>query len=444
MCAYVPPHLRGGGAKKPGSSRTQRRRLEELEERKRGEGSYVSAYEAQRTGEFGRGLTEEDESRQVAKLVEFSRYRREALGQRRREGQEPQQRRQSAPRAFGTNDHGRGLEAEEDVAGGGRVDAAGMVYAMEDGSCVYFCDRFRRYKFFCGPRGLGLLRDLVAVNDRMLGANAELFSEDPKLAAAQRAEGYALYEEKPNLRRRGAEIGTWSDREYSLPGFQYFYLRLKSFQRFCESWALLERCEAAGLFDLVPLDRPLAVVSLGGGPGYELLATDRFARAILGRPAPALALASFDLQPSWKRYVDVLGYDFARWDVKAPDAARRVLEAYPDGRPLVLFLSNILCYCTDDHTADLFAHLLRPGARVRAVVANERGAVQNIVGMLERRGLVVVKLLDQLNAGRDDRQLIFLPPGSPDTFPNLPLPDDHPRVFPNQPYEEKKGVRRSL
>ena len=71
------------------------------------------------------------------------------------------------------------------------------------------------------------------------------------------------------------------------------YLRLKSFQRFTETWALLERCAAAGLFaprseggifaptaaeDLAKGARPLRVCSLGGGPGYELLAYDWFAR----------------------------------------------------------------------------------------------------------------------------------------------------------------------
>ena len=43
----------------------------------------------------------------------------------------------------------------------------------------------------------------------------------------------------------------------------------------------------------------------------------------------------------------------------------------------------------------------------------------------------------------DDRQLIFLPPGSAPTLPGIPLADETYRVFPNVPYEEKKGVRRS-
>jgi hypothetical protein len=54
-----------------------------------------------------------------------------------------------------------------------------------------------------------------------------------------------------------------------------------------------------------------------------------------------------------------------------------------------------------------------------AIIANERNAEQRLIPMLERQGVVVVRLLDQVAAGRDDRQLIFLPPGS---SPNLVRP----------------------
>ena len=63
---------------------------------------------------------------------------------------------------------------------------------------------------------------------------------------------------------------------------------------------------------------------------------------------------------------------------------------------------------TDDETADLFARLLRPGGGVRAILVNERGAEQRIVGLLERRGVGVVRLLDQERQGRDDRQMVFV------------------------------------
>ena len=107
-------------------------------------------------------------------------------------------------------------------------------------------------------------------------------------------------------------------RRYAHPGLQAIYLRLKSFQRFTESWALYERAAHHGLFDsyLCPpssaaspaaqspaaqspptalaaeaaggansdeLRSPLRVASLGGGPGYEStnLAFLIFAQALM-------------------------------------------------------------------------------------------------------------------------------------------------------------------
>jgi hypothetical protein len=633
---------------------------------------------------------------------------------------------------------------------------------------VYFCDRNRRYRFGCGAGGLAVLRGLVAVNLRLLARNEQLFQGLPQHdVEAMKKQGYALYEEKPTLQQSrggggsgsrttaaaaiipsinglggggatgaamptagamGWALGTWSDAEYALPGFQWMYLRLKSFQRFAETWTLLERCAAAGLFHpnggpLViavsappaaavntagagagagagalpptptpPLPtqssphvsskstaetketttktkKPLRVVSLGGGPGYELLAFDwfsgleasvpthetipsaqldssvddnrsgggdedgdawrllrrrrdawlveRFSRvaeeiANNGRnggcttatttkkavtsssssslmlddhDAPQdLELVSLDLQQSWDRYVEELGYGFRQWDVHSSDSADAIVgegsssgsssssdggvsgvgcgvspskgaqgkegevrrrqrgrrggaedddegvsaeeeqeedeeekkgvggekdsatdggeegrafkekdhETIPsaeafrtkltsavaaatigkeeegdkeeeeevggesggggdddDDANVVCFLSNILCYCTDDFTADLFAKLLGPGGGVRCILANERGAEQRMVGLLERRGIVVKRLLDQRASGRDDRQLAFFGAHAGASaaaaaqhaqLPNLPLSADAFRelTFPNQPYEEKK------
>ena len=188
--------------------------------------------------------------------------------------------------------------------------------------------------------------------------------------------------------------------------------------------------------------------------GYELLAYDLFRQywGSIGeaeRPAwraditiPAAdkkhEFASLDLQPSWVEYVDMLGYGFEQWDVHTPDLDR-LLRGEQD---VVILLSNIMCYCSDDATADLFCALL-DGGGVAAIVANERGAEQGICAKLSRRGAVVIKLLDQTAQGRDDRQFVVLPPGSAATLEGVPLDDAFYRVFPNQPYEEKKGVSRA-
>ncbi|KAH8097158.1 hypothetical protein JL720_37 [Aureococcus anophagefferens] len=277
-----------------------------------------------------------------------------------------------------------------------------MVYETDAGACVYFCDRFRRYKFYCEQSGLSLLRGLVAVNRRLLGRNAALFAADADEAAQQRAEGYALYEEKPNLRRRGSEIGTWSDREYGLPGFQWMYLRLKSYQRFTETQRVVSLgggLRAAGLRLLRPL--------LAGRDAADPAAWRFDAAAEDAPPAKNGKYVSLDLQPSWVEYVDLLGYGFHQWDMHDADLTK-ISGGFDTG--VVCMLSNIMCYCTDDATADLFERLL--DSFVVAIVANERGAEQGIAPMMERRGVVVAKLLDQAAAGRDDRQIVHVVKGA--------------------------------
>ena len=87
---------------------------------------------------------------------------------------------------------------------------------------------------------------------------------------------------------------------------------------------------------------------------------------------------------------------------------------------------------------------------MHAILINERGAEQKMVEMLERRHVVVVRLMDNQSGGRDDRQLLLLPPGSAVPAPTrrAGAPADAaerpakvgagPFVFPNVPYEENK------
>ena len=50
------------------------------------------------------------------------------------------------------------MRPDEDLPGGVRVDEEGMVYSLDGGArTVYFCDRFRRYKFHGKAGGLALL-----------------------------------------------------------------------------------------------------------------------------------------------------------------------------------------------------------------------------------------------------------------------------------------------
>mmetsp|Transcript_25549 Transcript_25549/g.31420 ORF Transcript_25549/g.31420 Transcript_25549/m.31420 type:complete len:332 (-) Transcript_25549:43-1038(-) len=124
----------------------------------------------------------------------------------------------------------------------------GEIKRTSDGSkqCTYYQDRRKKYPFKTSEDGYKLLQKLLDSNEAILRENMRLIMAqgDPQYVMAF---GEALYEVKPCLKAYGE---TWSQEEYGHPGFQRIYIKLKSFQRFTETWATLERCFADGLFDI--------------------------------------------------------------------------------------------------------------------------------------------------------------------------------------------------
>lgn len=142
-----------------------------------------------------------------------------------------------APSRFGSigrEMHGA-LRPGQDIPGARCVDNEGMVYQLADGSVRYFQDRGRKYPFDAGQEALPLLRGLLATNQRVFALSRERV-EATGDAARTLKHGEALYADKPTMKAHHGARGTWSDEEYAHPGLQAVYLRLKSFQRFTESW----------------------------------------------------------------------------------------------------------------------------------------------------------------------------------------------------------------
>ena len=82
---------------------------------------------------------------------------------------------------------------------------------------------------------------------------------------------------------------TWSQENYAHLGLQAEYLRLKSIQRITEGTVAMERAYNAGAFAALRDARtktPFRVASLGGGPGFELLAVREFCAARLPQAEP--------------------------------------------------------------------------------------------------------------------------------------------------------------
>ena len=317
--------------------------------------------------------------------------------------------------------------------------AEAMVFQDGQGGAVYYQDARRKYEFYCGAEGLRLLVGLVERTRVVLEKNAAILATlDPAEAKKLVSEGRKIYGEKPSLRKFGGKTKgdglnvTWSDAEYAHVGLQTQYLRLKSFQRFTETYNLVARaCGRDETARKVLLESPvLRVSSLGGGPAFEVDALREYVLKHAKQPTD-LRLYSIDLQPGWAPYAEALGCAF--------EAPFDVLERSPDdlvnasgGKPIdVLVISYLLIYCTTDRTADLFHNLLSRNL-VKVLLISERTHGQDIVKMLERRGLAVVPLMPQQN-GTDQRQLLVLSADS--RRPLKDEPDAYPDpVFPNVPF----------
>ena len=103
-----------------------------------------------------------------------------------------------------------------------------------------------------------------------------------------------IYKTKPNM-KNGV---TWSESEYRHLGFLYHYVRLKSIQRFTETYNLMCRALDKNLFNFVNTKKKVRIISLGGGPGFELYASRLFFENFF--PDTEIEYVTLELSSRWK------------------------------------------------------------------------------------------------------------------------------------------------
>lgn len=323
-------------------------------------------------------------------------------------------------------------------------------------SCEYFQDRNKRWPFHCDDEGYRLLARLLRAATPVVGAvqakidaacDVEGRPDGRAAADAVVAEGQRIYARKPNM---GEHDVTWSQLEYGHLGLQKEYIRYKSVQRLTEAWACLQRAKRAGLFfelDETPLMEnespsvPLRWASLGGGPGFELLAVKWFFEKHF--PRYALDLVSLDLEASWREAAEGLGLRFSTWDVRDGDGLERAA-----GGPVDYAVASYVLkmYMANEPCARWLGEKLNrspgTGGGLRAALVVSRDENLEAASRLMRDASIgnatVVPLMDP-EGGRDDRQLAFAPGGW--TRPTAPAAEAAPLTFPNVPYEEHKRRR---
>eukprot|EP01119_Soliformovum_irregulare_P013556 TRINITY_DN3624_c0_g1_i1.p1 TRINITY_DN3624_c0_g1~~TRINITY_DN3624_c0_g1_i1.p1 ORF type:complete len:378 (-),score=74.41 TRINITY_DN3624_c0_g1_i1:10-1143(-) len=191
----------------------------------------------------------------------------------------------------------------QDITFEALIESCGLEESPSDGSDpIYYPDRLKEYKYTTSKQGIELLKQFLRQTSEMMKL-AESRMED-KVKAKE--EGWRLYE-KPN--KNGTQ--TWTEVEYKDVGLQYYYLCFKSIQRFTEMWNLLERAHRQGSFDKLKEAKVAKIISLGGGPGIELVACRIFMKQTLGLDCE---LTTLDLVSEWKPYADILNCQFIQSD----------------------------------------------------------------------------------------------------------------------------------
>ena len=120
------------------------------------------------------------------------------------------------------------------------------------GGVRYHCDMEKReaWAFHTNRTGLELLAHLVMVNQPALAVCRHILtSHKDNTGGKLERDGKDIYKEKKSLLQGvpGQKKVTWTQDEYAHEGMQLHYLSIKCWQRFTETWALLERAGARGL-----------------------------------------------------------------------------------------------------------------------------------------------------------------------------------------------------
>ncbi|EOD15713.1 hypothetical protein EMIHUDRAFT_451679 [Emiliania huxleyi CCMP1516] len=263
---------------------------------------------------------------------------------------------------------------------------AGAVQAQEDGTAVYYQDRRKQWPYTASAAGASLLQRLLAEATPLLRLALQVVSgeerDDPD-GAELRREGERIYAQKPNMRAGGI---TWSQENYAHLGLQAEYLRLKSIQRITEGTVAMERAYNAGAFAALRDARtktPFRVASLGGGPGFELLAVREFCAARLPQAEPQLL--SLDLQGAWRPCCEALGLRFEVWDVMDGDGLLGK-TGWP-AIDLAVISYVYYHYMSNEHCADWLARLLHAGAVKAVLIISRFEDLSQNLDAVARRGV---------------------------------------------------------
>lgn len=209
------------------------------------------------------------------------------------------------------------------ITGAGADGLYGIEFFEKDGTkrCKFYTDKDQKYVNETTEEGCELIKKLIAKTKEILD------DLEKTLSAEELAKGESIYRNQPSRsvtgQRGHALSATWSMDEYNDKGFQYHYIKNKSIQRYTETYDMLQMAYNDGWRLPCPMAE-VKVISVGGGPGFELLAFKDFCEKHF--PRAKCKFVSMDLAPTWRPYVEALGFEFRTGDVNSDEAIALMQE----------------------------------------------------------------------------------------------------------------------
>lgn len=248
---------------------------------------------------------------------------------------------------------------------------------------IFYPDLHKKYAQYTNKTGYDLIlsfyRKVKIILDDFIDRMDKQGMDSEKMIK----EGFDIYDQKPSQNRN--QRITWSEEEYNHLGFQYIYIKIKSVQRFTEVYNLLVRMHNLGMFDFLERKSPsrnqsgrktFRIVSIGGGPGFELYAARLFFEKYYS--TVKLKLMSIDMG-DWEFANQVFENEFSFGSFYDPEYLKKISQQYDCAMMSYVFHHY---FNQDKSKWDLIHKFLRND--IKFLIVNSRRKQMNLFRYLEQ------------------------------------------------------------
>ena len=281
---------------------------------------------------------------------------------------------------------------------------------------IYYTDIRKQFKFYTNDSGFQLLKMLLKNIYKMLDLNKKIIIKKKLDFNKMIEEGKKIYVEKQNKNVQ-KKVGTWSISEYKHLGMLYLYIKIKSFQRFTENWSMIEKANQLNPSIFKDIKSKLNVASIGGGPGFELVAFEKFFNHNKNYKDKNININFYniDLVDDWEDYYKLNGsnYFFIKGDFFKLELNKKMDY---------IFFSNT--FATYLNNFDGWKSIIKLLDNCEAIFINDRKKnLNNFREYIKKNNYYMISIL----GNNDHRQIIV-------TKKNHYLPQKFKLVFPNVPF----------